>query len=78
MNCLLAAFVLNVDPGGPVGGALAGFGAAAIGLTRIQENLPTADVLDAAAAAWTARRVARGEHLTVPEDPSPGEPLIIA
>lgn len=32
-NCLLAAFVLNVDPNGVIGGALAGFGAAAIGLT---------------------------------------------
>ena len=32
-NCLLAAFVLNVDPDGVIGGALAGFSTTAIGLT---------------------------------------------
>jgi predicted RNase H-like nuclease len=36
------------------------------------------DVLDAAVAAWTATRVARGEHMTLPGDPQPGEPLIYA
>ena len=36
------------------------------------------DVLDAAVAAWTATRVARGENLTLPVDPHPGEPVIHA
>ena len=36
------------------------------------------DVLDAAVAAWSATRVARGEHLTFPSDPSPAEPVIHA
>lgn len=36
------------------------------------------DVLDAAVAAWTATRIARGEHVTVPADPRPGEPVIHA
>ena len=36
------------------------------------------DVLDAAIAAWTATRIARGEHLTIPDDPEPGEPVIHA
>ena len=36
------------------------------------------DVLDAAVAAWTATRVARGEHITLPADPAPGEPVIRA
>jgi predicted RNase H-like nuclease len=38
----------------------------------------THDVLDAAVAAWTATRVARDEHVTVPPDPAPGEPVIHA
>jgi len=36
------------------------------------------DVLDAAVAAWTAGRVARGEHITLPRKPEPGEPVIHA
>jgi predicted RNase H-like nuclease len=36
------------------------------------------DVLDAAVAAWTATRIARGEHMTIPADPAPGEPVIHA
>jgi predicted RNase H-like nuclease len=36
------------------------------------------DVLDAAIAAWSATRVARGEHVTFPADPRPGEPVIHA
>jgi predicted RNase H-like nuclease len=36
------------------------------------------DVLDAAVAAWTATRIARGEHVTIPADPAPGEPVIHA
>jgi len=36
------------------------------------------DVLDAAVAAWTATRIARGEHVTFPSDPEPGEPVIHA
>jgi predicted RNase H-like nuclease len=34
------------------------------------------DVLDAAVVAWTATRIARGEHMTVPADPRPREPVI--
>jgi predicted RNase H-like nuclease len=40
--------------------------------------VPVDDVLDAAVAAWTATRVARGEHVTFPADPAPGEPVIHA
>jgi predicted RNase H-like nuclease len=36
------------------------------------------DVVDAAIAAWTATRVARDEHITLPRDPQPGEPVIHA
>jgi predicted RNase H-like nuclease len=36
------------------------------------------DVLDAAVAAWTATRIARGAHRTIPADPAPGEPVIHA
>jgi predicted RNase H-like nuclease len=50
---------------------------------RIPERLdaglaPADDVLDAAVAAWTATRIAQGEHLTVPDDPADGEPVIHA
>jgi predicted RNase H-like nuclease len=38
----------------------------------------TDDVLDAAVAAWSATRIARGEHVTVPADPAAGEPVIHA
>jgi predicted RNase H-like nuclease len=38
----------------------------------------TDDVVDAAVAAWSATRIARGEHVTVPADPAPGEPVIHA
>ena len=34
------------------------------------------DVLDAAVVAWTATRIARGEHRTLPADPQPGEAVI--
>jgi predicted RNase H-like nuclease len=34
------------------------------------------DVLDAAVVAWTATRIARGEHGTLPPDPLPGEAVI--
>jgi predicted RNase H-like nuclease len=40
--------------------------------------VPSDDVLDAAIAAWTATRIAAGEHLTIPADPQPGEPVIHA
>jgi len=46
---------------------------------RLDAGLVAADdVLDATVAAWTATRVARGEHVTVPGDPQPGEPVIYA
>ncbi len=32
-------------------------------------SIPADDVLDAAAAAWSARRIAAGTHRTVPERP---------
>jgi predicted RNase H-like nuclease len=34
------------------------------------------DVLDAAVVAWTATRIARAEHRTLPADPEPGEAVI--
>jgi predicted RNase H-like nuclease len=37
---------------------------------------PPDDVLDAAAAAWTARRIADGQAQTLPADPGPDEPVI--
>jgi predicted RNase H-like nuclease len=40
--------------------------------------VPVDDVLDAAVAAWTATRIARDEHVTLPDDPKPGEPAIYA
>jgi predicted RNase H-like nuclease len=40
--------------------------------------VPADDVLDAAVGAWTATRIARGEHLTVPADPASDEPVIYA
>lgn len=43
---------------------------------RLPVGAGTADILDAAAAAWSARRIARGEHETLPADPKPGEPAI--
>lgn len=36
------------------------------------------DVLDAAVVAWTATRIAHGEHVTLPPDPRRGEPVIHA
>ena len=36
------------------------------------------DILDAAVAAWTATRIAREVHVTVPADPEAGEPRIYA
>ena len=35
----------------------------------LSEPLPGVDVLDAAAVAWTAHRIAAGDSLTVPPDP---------
>jgi predicted RNase H-like nuclease len=40
--------------------------------------VPADDVVDAAVAALTATRIARGEHVTFPADPLPGEPVIQA
>jgi predicted RNase H-like nuclease len=40
--------------------------------------VPVDDVLDAGVAAWSATRIARGEHRTVPADAQPGEPVIYA
>ena len=46
---------------------------------RLDAGLVRADdVLDAAVAAWSASRIARGEHVTFPSDPLPGEPIIHA
>ncbi len=38
--------------------------------------VPADDVVDAAIVAWSATRIARGEHRTLPADPAPGEPVI--
>jgi predicted RNase H-like nuclease len=44
---------------------------------RLDAGLVAADdVLDAAVTAWTATRIARAEHRTLPADPRPGEPVI--
>ncbi|MCW2603386.1 MAG: hypothetical protein JWN61_1521 [Pseudonocardiales bacterium] len=40
--------------------------------------VPPIDVLDAAAAAWSAWRIASGEALSWPADPEPGEALMWA
>ena len=46
---------------------------------RLDAGLVAADdVLDAAVAAWTATRIAVGEHVTLPGDPQPGEAVIYA
>jgi predicted RNase H-like nuclease len=37
---------------------------------------PVDDVLDAAAAAWSASRIAGGTSGTLPADPAPGDPVI--
>jgi predicted RNase H-like nuclease len=39
-------------------------------------DLPILDTVDAAAAAWSALRVARGEARTLPSEPWQGEPVI--
>jgi predicted RNase H-like nuclease len=36
-------------------------------------SVPADDILDAAAAAWTAVRIARGQASSVPDPPQPGE-----
>ena len=47
--------------------------------TRLDAGLVGADdVLDAAVVAWTATRIANGEHVTLPPDPRRGEPVIHA
>jgi predicted RNase H-like nuclease len=38
--------------------------------------VPVDDVLDAAASAWSALRIAAGEARTLPRDPGPREPTI--
>lgn len=43
---------------------------------QLTEPLPLIDVLDAAAVAWTAQRIANGEAVTLPADPGLGEPTI--
>jgi predicted RNase H-like nuclease len=43
---------------------------------HLPEDVPPADVLDAAAAAWTAHRIAQGRHETLPATPEPREPTI--
>jgi predicted RNase H-like nuclease len=51
--------------------------AAGIALPReIDPPAPAVDVLDAAVAAWSALRVARGQAFTLPSDREPGEPAI--
>jgi len=46
---------------------------------RLDAGLVRADdVLDAAVAAWSATRIARGEHVTFPADPLRSEPVIHA
>jgi predicted RNase H-like nuclease len=46
---------------------------------RLDAGLVAADdVLDAAVTAWSATRIARGEHLILPDEPSPDEPVIHA
>lgn len=59
---------------------LALLGAAGIKIPkRLDAGLvPVDDVLDAAVAAWTATRIASGEHVTLPSEPAPGEPVIHA
>lgn len=39
-------------------------------------DLPILDTVDAAAAAWSGLRVARGDARTLPADPEPGEPIL--
>ncbi|HEX6487341.1 MAG TPA: DUF429 domain-containing protein [Candidatus Dormibacteraeota bacterium] len=39
-------------------------------------TVPADDLLDAVAVAWSARRIARSEHATLPGDPALGEPVI--
>jgi predicted RNase H-like nuclease len=41
------------------------------------DDVPPEDLIDAAAAAWSARRVARGDYLVLPADPADGEPRIV-
>jgi predicted RNase H-like nuclease len=43
---------------------------------RIPEALPGVDILDAAAVAWTAQRIAGRRAHTIPADPEAGEPTI--
>ena len=45
-------------------------------LPRATGVVPPDDIIDAAAAAWSAWRVAAGSALTLPVDPLPGEPTI--
>ncbi|HAM23726.1 MAG TPA: DUF429 domain-containing protein [Actinobacteria bacterium] len=43
---------------------------------RLREPLPGVDILDAAAVAWTAQRIAERRAHTIPADPDAGEPTI--
>lgn len=43
---------------------------------RLGVRLPIVDVLDAAAVAWTAQRIASGTAVVLPENYLPGEPTI--
>jgi hypothetical protein len=47
-------------------------------LVQARPGATLEDVLDAAVAAWSATRIARGEHVTLPADPQPAEPVIHA
>jgi predicted RNase H-like nuclease len=42
----------------------------------LREPLPGVDILDAAAVAWTAQRIAERRAHTIPADPDAGEPTI--
>jgi predicted RNase H-like nuclease len=41
------------------------------------DDVPAADLLDAAAAAWSARRLVRGDYLVLPPDAADGEARIV-
>lgn len=47
-----------------------------VGIEPPPLRVPADDLFDAAAVAWSAARVARGEARTLPADPGPGEPVI--
>jgi predicted RNase H-like nuclease len=57
-------------------GALEAAGIVLPGDLGLAGAAPVDDLLDAAAAAWTAARIASGEAECLPSDPEPGEPVI--